>query len=350
MFAAASTAAAQETENPKTRNSNEEAKPAVVDGLWPSGKLLDIMLTRWAEESCTEFDLDDDQTAKARDAMVRQWHDYLTENRSEIQPLVNEFIEMRLDMNPPSKERVKTWAEKAMPVFEKTREQINKSHDAFREVLNPTQRLKFETEVLKMNVGLGFAEEKLKGWQRGEFDADDIWEGKPADREHRREVRRRREPEPEKSRQIQTRAETDQIAIELTAWEKYVANFAARFSFDESQKNAAQSFLSELESRARDHRDRHRDDIASMESQILNNKGTDAEDAEIKNRLAALYGPIDDMFKELKSRLNELPTTNQRAAVEESQQNEKQGANAPVEVRSSRSKDEPAPSGSNSAP
>ncbi|MBI1826209.1 MAG: hypothetical protein HY287_10370 [Planctomycetes bacterium] len=328
----------------------EAASPAITQGLWPSGKLLDIMLARWAEESCAEYDLDREQTEKARDAMVQQWHDYLTDHRSEIQPLMNEFLEMKLDVNPPSNEQVKAWAEKAIPVFEKTREQINKSHDAFREVMKPAQRLKFETDVLKMNLGMGFAEDKLKSWKRGEFDADDIWEGKPADREHQRAVRRRREAEREKERQIQSRVETDQIANELTAWEKYVAEFAVRFSFDESQRNAAQSFLSELETRAHDHRERHRDEIAEMESHILNHKGSDAAAADIKNRLATLYGPIDDMFKELKSRLNELPTSNQRAAVEESERNQKQEANRPQQIESSQPKDELVPSDSHSTP
>ena len=150
--------------------ANAPADAAPAEGLWPSPKLLNLMLLRWAEEACEEYDLDGDQRTKVREATVKRFETFLTENRSQIQPLANEFIEMRMTLEPPSKERVQAWADRALPVFEKSRAKIRESNDEFRKVLRPMQRAKFEVDALQMGAGMAIAEQKLKEWKGGEFD------------------------------------------------------------------------------------------------------------------------------------------------------------------------------------
>ena len=113
------------------------------------------------------------------------------------------------------------------------------------------------------------------------------------------------------------RPEADQIALELHAWEHYVMEFIQTYDLDEGQRTAALSCLAELKERATAHRDRRREEITALERRIRNNSGTDQELAEIKQRLIKLYGPIDEMFKELKRRLESIPTAEQQAAVQE---------------------------------
>jgi len=280
------------------------------------------MLLRWAEETCAEYDLDDPQRAKVRDDLVEQWSGFLTENRSVLQPLANEFIEMRMTLEPPSKERVHAWAERALPVFEKTRDQIRESHDEFRKVMRPMQRAKFEVDALQMSAGLAIAEQKLKEWKQGEFDKDVFWEPLPAERRARREERRRRRTGPDPTAVAESpKTPVDQIAVELDSWEKYVADFVQLFHLDEGQRTAALSCLSELKERAIAHRERRRDEIARLEYRIQNNTATlEAPLDDLKKQLRELYGPIDDMFKELQTRLEQIPTAEQRAAVAQRQQ------------------------------
>ena len=315
LFSTAPSAFAQ----PSANSAVEVAAPQPEkppEGFWPSDRMLKIMLTRWVEESCADYEMDEDQKAKVRDPLIEQWRDFLTQNRNAIQPLANEFIEMRLDLSPPDKEKVKKWAEQAGPLFDRAREQVGKSHDSFREVLRPAQRLEFEADAFQMNIGMQIVEGKLSQWKQGEFDKGDLWDGIPVEREERRKVRRRRMSEQQAVRaELAARSQTDQVAIEMDAWEKYVANFVARFAFDEGQRDAASSFLHELKTRALDHRDRHHEEIDRMERAIRDSKGTPDELAEIKRQLLTLYGPIDDMFKELKERLDKLPTKAQREAV-----------------------------------
>ena len=316
----AQTTSALPDANSVLSNAPADARPA--EGLWPSPKLLNLMLLRWAEEACEEYDLDGDQRTKVREAAVKRFETFLTENRSTIQPLANEFIEMRMTLEPPSKERIQAWADRALPVFEKTRDKIRESNDEFRKVLRPMQRAKFEIDALQMSAGMAVAEQKLKEWKGGEFDKALFWEPLPAERRQRREERRHRraerEPTAEAAESIKT--SVDQIVAELDRWEKYVADFVPMFNLDEGQRTTALSCLSELKDRAIAHRDRRREDIARLEYRIEHKTATDVPLDDLKKQLSELYGPIDDMFKELQARLEKIPTAEQRAAVAPRQQ------------------------------
>lgn len=285
------------------------------EGLWPSKKLMNLMLARWADQAGYRYELDDEQRSNVREAVAKRWGTFLDENRSTIQPLVNEFVEMRMELEPPGKEQVQEWAKRTMPVFEQVREQLNAGTAEFREILNPRQRAKFELDALRFGVGLQVAQRKLEQWQKGEFESVEFWEPTGPARRHRHMERRHRRaaeaakvaktaPEPE---------ETDQIVLELTAWDKYVREFIRIFNLDEGQRTTVLSVLSELKGRAIAHRDRHRLDIAGLEQRIATFTGSDEETAELKKQLTALYGPIDEMFQELKRRIEQIPTVTQRA-------------------------------------
>lgn len=293
--------------------------PTLPEGLWPSKKLMNLMLTRWADQISRKYDLEENQRTKVRQAVVERWGTFLNENRSTIQPLANEFVEMRMDLEPPTKEQVQAWARRVMPAFEKFREQVNQGTSEFREILNPLQRAEFELEALQFGVGMQVAEQKLKQWQKGEFEKVEFWEPTGAERRQRRAERRRRRME--QARKIAESApqsqETDQIALELKAWEKYVREFIRIYKLDEGQRTAVLSVLSELKERALAHRDRHRDDIVRLERRIGTFTGAEEDLADLKKQLTELYGPIDDMFKELRRRAEPIPTAEQRAAIAE---------------------------------
>jgi hypothetical protein len=293
------------------------------EGLWPSPRLMRLMLARWAEEASRQYDLDDEQRAKVREATVDRWSKFIDENREAMQPLANEFVEMRMELKPPPKERVQEWAKRAGPVFDKVRTQLDEGADEFRKVLRPVQRAKFEIDALQMKVGLQIAEQRIKQWQSGEFKPDEFWEPLPSDRESRRaEKRRNREEREAKSAYASESSESDakdaaadQIAVELDTWDRYVAEFIRSYGLDAGQRTTVLSCLSELKERAVAHRDRHHEEIDQLEKRVASNAGTEAELADINKQLVELYGPIDDMFKELRSRIEQVPTAEQRAAA-----------------------------------
>jgi hypothetical protein len=289
-----------------------ESRPgdAPLEGLWPSKKLMELMLQRWAEEVSEDYQLDEPTREKVREKTVKRWMKFLDDNRHEIQPLVNEFIEMRMELKPPEKERVRRWAERAMPMFDKFREQIKEGASEFSQLLPPLKRAKFELESLQFKAGLHLAEGKLKQWKEGDFKEDEFWEPRRSDRRRRRAEREGRSAEAETKP-----APQDQIVAELKGWEEYVAEFIRQYDLDEGQRTTAASFLSEMKDRALAHRDRRKEDILRLEVKITGHSGTKEELEVVKQELVELYGPIDALFAELKERLDRLPTPAQREAA-----------------------------------
>ncbi|MGI0148388.1 MAG: hypothetical protein ACREDF_02490 [Thermoplasmata archaeon] len=325
-------------EQPADRPSAESAAPTsgpsdseegdaknATEGIWPSKRLLRSLLARRAEDVAREYGFDEEQRTKAREAIVDGWGQFLGERRERLQPLLNEFLEMRLDVEPPPKERVQAWAEKAGPAFEELRDQAGKSVGALRQIVKPDQRIAFEVEAVKLQAGLALAGAKLYQWRSGEFDAKDFWEPLPSERRRERE---KAQPDPvapstggagasseeSSAAASDNPAVEDQIAVELTSWDTFAAEFMARYALDPAQRDAVRSCLTELKERAAAHRDRHREEIAQLERRIAASRGEDAEVEAVRRDVVTLYGPIDEMFAELKRRIEPIPTTEQRDA------------------------------------
>jgi|CXWL01.1.fsa_nt_gi hypothetical protein len=322
FFASPPAFAQQPEENPPSHETTANAPADIEQGLWPSPNLLRLMLTRWAEEAGYEYDLDDQQREKTRKVVVQRWTKFLDDNREDIQPLTNEFLEMRMEITPPTKTHVQEWARRARPFFDKATKQIEEGTSEYREILRPNQRIKFEIDAIQMKVGLGFAQQKFTQWEKGEFEPDDFWEPIGPDREARRDERRRRrkereakDTEQEEKRHAIDRQPADPIDLELDSWQRYAADFISMYGLDPGQRTTVLSCLTELRDRATAHRDRYRDEINRLEGKIASNRGADDELAEIKDQLNRLYGPIDEMFKELQARIEQVPTGDQRATA-----------------------------------
>ncbi len=318
-------------ESARARDPGQTPRPprgaaaTAMDGLWPSENLIRLMVLRWCEDISDKYELNDDQRRRYQEAEVKRWTEFMGAHRFDAQPLVNEFIELRMELEPPTRERVQSWAERATPVFEEIRGKINQATEEFREVLTPLQKAKFERDVLQLGVGMQFAEKKLQQWREGEFDPEEFWEPTRAERRKRREERRRRRAaeagETAETNRLETgstaeQLELDQISREVRVWEEYVEKFARVYKLDKGQRDAARSFLAELRARALSHRDRRRDEIARLEYRIARHTGSKEELAQIKDELVQLYGPIDDLFQELKRRLEQIPTDRQRQNVD----------------------------------
>ncbi len=297
----------------------DEGKPgeASAEGFWPSPKLLDSVLSRWADEVAAEYSLDDAQRGEIQKELVEPWAKFLGEHREELRPLLNEFIEMRLDLEAPTNERVRGWAKRAAPALARIDERMEQTSAAFRRVLKPDQLKKYSANTMQFPEVMKSLESRLNAWQRGEFREEELW-----DPPRRVRSERRRRPGPLKASESgngsalpSTSASPpaeDQIALELDRWEIHVKEFIVRFNLDGGQRTAALSCLSELRERAADHRRTRSPQIDRLEERIRANKGSDAELGEIRTQLVDLYGPIDDLFAELCRRLDSIPTEAQR--------------------------------------
>ncbi len=150
---------APETAESRAADQKDEGvDQQLLEGFWPSGKMLELFVTRWCDDVASRYELDDGQRERYLAAETKRWSNFAAEYRTEIQPLINEYIELRMELTPPDKKRVQVWAERATAVYEKGRGAINQATDEFRTLLNPLQRAKFEQDVLS----LGLATEEVK--------------------------------------------------------------------------------------------------------------------------------------------------------------------------------------------
>jgi hypothetical protein len=303
------------------RDAGAEVATKSADGLWPSEKILGLLLARVSDQMTERYGLSEARQEEVREAFVDRWSSYLNENRDKLQPLANEFLEMRLGLTPPDKDRVREWAGRTGPIFDEIKRHVRESRDAVGKALDAGQRAKFVAESMAMEVGLQFAEMKLAQYEAGRFDDVDFWQPHGMDREARKKIRKdRRQRRRAAVAEIRkNQPPIDQIEAELTAWEAFTDDFMRIYDLDDGQRNAALSCLSELSERAKAHSDRYREDIARLEKRIAAGTASGKELDDIKEQLVSLYGPIDDMFGELKNRLGRLPTSEQRARVAEVQ-------------------------------
>lgn len=96
-----------------------------------------------------------------------------------------------------------------------------------------------------------------------------------------------------------------QAAPSLDDWDKYVDTTCKKFGFSDSQVIKAQSILKDLRNRAAAYRSSRNEDFAAAER---------LADAKAKaDRKKELSAPIDAFFEELKQRLDNLATLEQRA-------------------------------------
>lgn len=94
----------------------------------------------------------------------------------------------------------------------------------------------------------------------------------------------------------------------LGPWDRYVRDFSRRYRLDDSQRATAQSILREMHERREVYEQAHREDYEAARS---------LEGQDQQKQLAQLNQPIEFLFSQLKSRLERIPTTEQRRAAGE---------------------------------
>ena len=276
---------------------------APADGLWPTEQMIESTVSRVALETADAYQLSDEQYEQVRDGMVERWSTFLQENRRELQPLVNEWFEARVAIDPPSAEQVQDWASRAMPVFEKIQAQVDAGTEQIRSVLTPEQRARFDAEIGKNRFGLDHLGRQLARWRKGEYTEQEWWSPPPG----RRLAKKGQAAAPAAVQPA------DEIDRELDAWDRYVENFIAQYGLSDAQQTAARSVLKEVKERADAHHDRHRTELIELERKIA------AADRDSRQDLTAeverLYGPFDALFQELQVRLEKLLTQAQHRAA-----------------------------------
>ena len=283
---------------PGATAASQPAQATIHEGFWPTEKLIDAVLRRWAGAAAEAYGLNPKQRTQLEAQLLERWPKFLRENRAELQPLLNEYLRARIATEPPSADAVRGWTRDALPQLERLRRFIAEGNDQFAALLTTGQRTRFEADRAELAMKLEALHTRLQAWERGEYDTQE-W------RDLTRPVQASRPTSEDTPHPKFDPA--DEFELEMAAWDRVVRRFIADHELDDAQRTTAESILAELKSRARDHYHSRRVRIAVLEELIRFPK-LETTDAEIEAELIQLYGPIDEMFRELQRRLRLIPT------------------------------------------
>ncbi|MEE9294166.1 MAG: hypothetical protein V3W34_04255 [Phycisphaerae bacterium] len=292
-------------------DSNPRVSPEAVDygataqndlpyqGIWPTPKMIDGLLARWTDETAEEYGLNSDQRVRLENQLAKRWPPFLRQHRRVLQPLLNEFLEVRIAPTPPDAQSVSAWAQRAVPVFQLFQEQFIETQREMADLFTPPQQASLARNSLKTTAGLQLFQAKLEAWQRGHFAEHEWWDPPKS------VLRRRAEKTSSRVASAAPSTARQRIDEELFRWDRFVDQFARTYELNTSQRETAYSILRECKQRALAHRDRYRARMERLEKTINTDHNITDEG---RPEIIAMYGPIDRIFTELETRLKPIPT------------------------------------------
>ncbi len=325
----------------------EAAEKSKGMGLWN----VDQMVKQACDQLIRRYKLNEDQAAYTRQLMSKRVNKLLDKHEDKIRQLFREAMAMRMAGKPPSVEAIKSWSQRAKPIYDDAKKEILEGNDEWSAILTPEQKKTHDIDVKMMKIDFANYETRLDRWSKGGFDAKKDWRvrqpRKPVTPRRRTEVpKQAKKPEqggnrfkdrlakapnsanlppgvtagpsrlgergPETPGQVT--GSTPQVLLDPEHfWDTYVRSFIGRYRLDSGQRTQAYAMLKECKERARRHRDAHREDYLRVHALIrqLRKGGNTEAAARANEELAELDGPIDDLFEELKKRLDSIPTSAQ---------------------------------------
>lgn len=305
-----------------------------TEGFWPTQAMLDRAFERIVRDMSRDYGFDDQQremaTELVRDTLTR----YLNENRDEIQALMNRYIEAVMNEDAPAPDDVATWSQRALPLVNKFRAEVDTMAERMRGFLTEDQQYILDGNIAAFHTGMDFGTQRLQSWAAGEYDPETEWIRNPGverrERERLHEVRRQMldarrqaitqatgQPAAEPFSGAATAAEarpvgaTSKPAAPPDDWERYVEQFVRKYDLNEDQRQRAFQFLTARQ-RERDQQLKRRGPQMERIEKLYKEAKTPEEVARAEAEFEKLNAPIERIFDNLKRQLDTLPTREQR--------------------------------------
>lgn len=306
-----STLSATQADPPKESTPTEQSNPIDPSG----GQLLSegmvrALLKRSTHDLARQLDMDESQREQFSEKTSELWLPFFRKHRSRLAPLVNRMIEAQWDPDLPSAADAQDWANKALELNEVFVEQFKKSNQELAKLLTPEQVIRFEKLGEQFEAGLKQFRGELDKMKQGNLHETRWAKGRLARGERQRRYARERV-----RREFEEVLSSPELAVlTVGAWDAYVAGFARDFGLDDAQKLAASSVLKDVRKRAEQYVKTHTDDLDKVTSEV---KSAEAEQRkQIFQQRADLIKPLNDLFAELRTRLEQIPTEAQRSQAE----------------------------------
>jgi len=269
-----------------------------------------------------ELGIPEDKADQAAESMARRMMEMAHKGSEQGQAFFEFAFESLMDNNgrftPDSGRR---WAELSKPLIPAFREMMTGMAEDMRPMIPPAKQPAFAGKMLALGVAIDAYEKKMQRWSEGKVGENE----NPFDN---------REPDPDKlaaesqsgepSAVRESRRQAEQnIQWETTGgWRNLVDRAVEYYKLTDAQKQSAESILRELEERAKqmmteDWRtkvtaNRMQYHLGRRGGNLWNTPWMWRNEREYQN----LLKPIKDLTAELRDRLEQLPTTEQRDAAD----------------------------------
>ncbi|MBN1488679.1 MAG: hypothetical protein JXA69_02080 [Phycisphaerae bacterium] len=267
-----------------------------------------------------EWELDEDAQGQAAEAIARRMMEFAHENEKLAQPFFEFAIETLMENHGRfTPETGRRWAELSRPLIEPAKVFCTKVAEDIRPLIPPKKQPQFAAGMMALGMGFQLYEKKMDRWAAGKV-------GKG---EHPFDVDREKA---EQEGQAGDPAETDPLHNErkqaegmvnwetVGRWRHYLNMTISYYDLDDAQKKTGEAILTELEERAAKIMDEQWKATAianRIKRQMVWRDGSLQNtpwEWHLENEYEELTAPIQTLRRELQTRLDELPTTEQRSA------------------------------------
>jgi hypothetical protein len=315
-------------------------------GPWPTKAMIDVGIDRAVRELAKRFAMDETQAKVLSDDFKKRLPEFLKQHRPVLQKIVNEGLETVITGEKPTPAKVAEWAKAARPVVLALDKELVGTYKEVREVLRPEQVKKWDADYQKYRLGKALALTEIGKLSRGEFNPSTWRHPMPKPKPDRKLM----PPPSDRSKKAEAVADasgkssgstkgnrfkarggsqsgppkigqsdavkggvvvSSRAPRKLSAWESYVKQFIRKHDLDEGRTNSAMAILKDLQEQAATYEAKHKKELERLQ------KAVTASDSAVRPRVQAqldeLRRPIDELFGELRSRLDGLLTKTERS-------------------------------------
>lgn len=284
--------------------AQENEEDSSGDSLWNAEQLMDQVCDGIARK----YNLTDQQKAYTRKLMAHHVKAFLDRHQRKVRTLVAEAIRLAAPGAKRNPDDFQEWAQRSRPLWDEAKEAILKGNERWRRCLNEDQKKIHDRDLRLMRSNFEAFDKKFARWRDGGYDPGI----------DRFVFRTRSAPEPPEGQDAVVGPGPWTVTND-SYWDLYVRNFIKRYKLDAAQAETAYSILKECKDRAEQYTETHKGEIDTSEAKLreLRLSGSPRRDIiEAEKQHRGLTAPLDDLFTELRERLEKIPTSAQRELYE----------------------------------
>ncbi len=285
------------------KDSQGNSKPKSAGSIFAGSPLFwrtDWVLDLYVNQITRYYNLNKDQEEYTRKLLSQRVKSFMQQHERDVRALLAEYMEYQTSQELPDPKAARDFARRAAPLAREIRKEILEGNMRWREILDDKQRAKHDQDLKQLTMFFDNLEQGLERWNEGHVEPTDL----PG----------RVGPRPSSLSKVED------------AWDYWVRNFIKSYKLDDGQQATAFSILRELKDEAARYRDTNKDRFTELQAaqKAIRERvpKTDpdelakyqAETARVAKQRAELERPIAALFDQLRSRVDAIPTQDQRKA------------------------------------